>query len=137
VAVLVDTSILYALTDRAEAAHVRARAALAAEAEAVIVPQAVLPEICYLVNSRLGADAEIAFLRGLSASDWRVEPLTARDLDRSGDLLEAYRSADIGFVDAALIATAERLGVTRIYTLDRRDFGLVRPAHAAAFELLP
>lgn len=136
-AVLVDTSVLYALTDRAEAAHARARAALAAEVEAVIVPQVVLPEICYLVNSRLGVSTEIAFLRGLGASDWQIEPLAPRDLDRSTDLLDAYRAADIGFVDAAVIATAERLGVTRIYTLDRRDFGLVRPAHVPGFELLP
>jgi len=53
------------------------------------------------------------------------------------DLLETYRAADIGFVDASVIAVAERLGVVRIYTLDRRDFGIMRPAHAEAFELLP
>jgi hypothetical protein len=31
----------------------------------------------------------------------------------------------------------KRLGVVRIFTLDRRDFAMVRPRHAAAFELLP
>jgi predicted nucleic acid-binding protein len=35
------------------------------------------------------------------------------------------------------MAIAERLGVTRIYTLDRRDFSVVRPAHAERYELLP
>jgi hypothetical protein len=35
------------------------------------------------------------------------------------------------------MAIAERLGSRQIATLDRRHFTLVRPAHAAAFELLP
>ena len=42
-AVLVDTSALYALADRADHAHRRVRAALRREREAVVVPQAVLP----------------------------------------------------------------------------------------------
>jgi hypothetical protein len=36
-----------------------------------------------------------------------------------------------------LVALGERLGATRIATLDRRDLTVVRPRHAAAFELLP
>jgi hypothetical protein len=34
-----------------------------------------------------------------------------------------------------VIAVAERLGITQIATLDRRDFTVVRPAHVTAFEL--
>jgi hypothetical protein len=47
--------------------------------------------------------------------------------------------ADVGlrFVDAAVIAIAERTGERTIATLDRRHFGVVRPRHTAAFELLP
>jgi predicted nucleic acid-binding protein len=41
------------------------------------------------------------------------------------------------FVDASIIATAERLGVARVYTLDRRHFGLVRPRHVDSFTLRP
>jgi predicted nucleic acid-binding protein len=51
--------------------------------------------------------------------------------------MEDYADADLGFVDAAVTAIAERLAVTRIYTLDRRNFQLVKPAHVAAFEVLP
>jgi hypothetical protein len=40
-------------------------------------------------------------------------------------------------VDASVVALAERLGTTRIATLDRRHFGNVRPKHVAVFELLP
>jgi uncharacterized protein len=40
-------------------------------------------------------------------------------------------------VDASVVAAAERLDVRQIATVDRRDFGVVRPKHAEAFELLP
>jgi uncharacterized protein len=32
---------------------------------------------------------------------------------------------------------AERQGITRILTLDRRDFGMVLPRHATHFDILP
>ena len=55
-------------------------------------------------------------------------------------MLDGYADANIGFIDAAIVAIAaiaERLGATRLLTLDRRDFGIIRPRHVAAFELLP
>jgi predicted nucleic acid-binding protein len=111
--------------------------AIAAEPGALIVPQVVLPEICYLLNSRHGAEAELRFVRGLEGSDWLLEPLATADLARTAELLEVYWEANLGYVDAALVAIAERLGVTRIFTLDHQHFGIVRPRHADAFQLLP
>jgi hypothetical protein len=35
------------------------------------------------------------------------------------------------------VAVAERIGARRVYTLDRRDFSILRPRHAEAFEILP
>lgn len=136
-AVVVDTSVLYALVDAADGAHDKAVAALSSEAEAVIVPQATLPEVCYLIGSRLGATREAEFVRHLAASDWRLEPLTDPDLPRVVALMHEYADAMLGFVDASVVAVAERIGVTRIYTLDRRHFTMIRPAHLDRFELLP
>jgi predicted nucleic acid-binding protein len=48
-----------------------------------------------------------------------------------------YADAKFDFADAALMALSERLNITRVATLDRRDFGLFRPAHCPALELLP
>ena len=136
-AVVVDTSVLYALVDASDAAHQRAVEALGSEVEAVIVPQATLPEVCYLIGSRLGAVREGEFVRHLTASDWRLEPLTDADLPRVSALMHEYADAKLGFVDASVVAVAERIGVTRIYTLDRRHFTMIRPAHLDRFELLP
>jgi hypothetical protein len=40
-------------------------------------------------------------------------------------------------VDASVIVLAERLGETRIATLDHRHFSAVRPAHTDGFDLVP
>jgi predicted nucleic acid-binding protein len=137
VAAIVDTSVLYALADRAEPSHQRCVAALRSEVEAIVVPQAVLPEIAYLIASRMGSRKEAEFLRGLLSSDWRLEPMSGADLSRTAAIMDHYADANLGFVDAAVAAVAERLAVKRIYTLDRRGFGLMRPSHVEAFEVLP
>ncbi|MDJ1182374.1 hypothetical protein PMH09_04135 [Roseofilum sp. BLCC_M143] len=43
----------------------------------------------------------------------------------------------LDFVDASIAAVAERINVTRILTLDRRDFTILRPRHCDYFEILP
>lgn len=43
----------------------------------------------------------------------------------------------LGFVDASVVAVAERLGERQVATLDRRHFSVVRPRHVKAFRLVP
>jgi len=56
---------------------------------------------------------------------------------RTVEILKQYADANIGFVDASLVAVAERLGINTIFTTDRRHFSLIKPAHSPAFTLLP
>lgn len=56
---------------------------------------------------------------------------------RIAELVGAYQDLPLGAVDASVIPTAERLGLTQVATLDRRDFAVVRPAHVEALDLLP
>jgi hypothetical protein len=53
------------------------------------------------------------------------------------ELVATYEDFPLGGADASVIAVAERLGVARIATLDRRHFTVVRPRHLSAFALLP
>jgi len=135
--VVIDTSALYALIDRGERQHAAVVAALSSERESIVLPQTVLTESCYLIASRLGPVVEREFLQGLLDSDWRAETLTTTDLERTVELLATYADADLGFVDASVVVIAERLGARRLYTLDQRDFRLVRPRHTQAFDIRP
>ena len=49
----------------------------------------------------------------------------------------AITYAEIGLVDASVIAVAERINVTTIATLNRRDFAVVRPVHCDCLQLIP
>jgi predicted nucleic acid-binding protein len=133
--VLVDTGILYALADEDDDWHVRARDFIQSNRLPLVTPVTVVPEVTYLLRSRLGKDAERIFVESLADGEVAAENLTASDLARCADLLREFDF--LGFVDASVVAMAERLQLRSIVTTDRRDFRRVRPRHISAFELLP
>jgi uncharacterized protein len=132
---LADTGILYALADRRDEWHRRAVDYVRNEAAALLVPVTVVPEVTYLLQTRLGARAERAFVQSIVRREVTVEPLKEADVARADALMEHY--PDIGFVDATVAAIAERLRHDRIATTDRHHFGPIRPVHIEAFELVP
>ena len=93
--------------------------------------------MAYLIGSRLGTDAEVLFLGDLAAGEFAIEPVMAGDWLRIAELVSRYRDLPLGTVDGSVVATAERLRISKMATLDRRHFSIVRPAHTDAFELLP
>jgi predicted nucleic acid-binding protein len=133
--VLVDTGILYAAADTGDAWHPRVRDWLEGNTEPLLVPIMVVPEVTYLLATRLGAAAERAFVASLVAGELGLEPITRADVERCRVLLDDY--PHIGFVDASVIAVSERLGVRSLATTDRRHFAAVKPRHVKALELVP
>jgi predicted nucleic acid-binding protein len=51
--------------------------------------------------------------------------------------MDQYADGALGFVDACIIALAERLRITRVLTPDQRRFRFMRPRHCTAFEIVP
>jgi predicted nucleic acid-binding protein len=94
-------------------------------------------EVTYLLETRLGANAEVRFLGDLAAGNLIAEPVRPADWIRIAELVAAYRDLPLGTVDASVVAAAERLDLVQIATLDRRRFTVVRPAHAASLEIVP
>ncbi len=135
--VLLDTSFLFALADASDRHHARVLDVARNLTASLILPLPVLPEVCYLLASRLGHAVMRRFLHELAASDTVLEPLDRADLRRISEILDQYADSRLDFVDAAMIAIAERRDVTCILTLDRRDFTMVRPRHCTHFEIFP
>jgi uncharacterized protein len=52
-------------------------------------------------------------------------------------VLENMREPQARFYRHDDLALAERLNITRVLTLDRRDFQMIRPKHCSGFEILP
>jgi uncharacterized protein len=137
VALILDTGPLYASLDRSDADHVACRAMIEAADEALVIPSPVLVEVDYWISQRLHSGVLVALLDDIASGAYVVSDLVAADYDRVRELCDQYADADIGFVDAAVLATVERLNEPRLATLDRRHFGLLRPRHRDSLELLP
>lgn len=137
VALVLDTGPLLAALDGADPDHPRCAALLTDAAEDLVVPALVLAELDYWCARRLSADAWLIFLDDVVSGAYRVEPPSSADLSRCRDLQDRYRDLSLGVVDASIIALAERLDEPKVATLDQRHFRAVRPAHVAAFELMP
>jgi predicted nucleic acid-binding protein len=136
-ALIVDTGPLYASLDRSDQDHAACRALIEAANEPLVIPAPVLVEVDYWIHQRLGPGALVALLADIEAGAYVVADLTASDYARVRELCDRYADADVGFVDAAVLAVVERLGEPKLATLDRRHFGLLRPRHRDALELLP
>lgn len=134
---ILDTSFLFALTDQDDRNHQRVLAVAQSVNEPLVLPVVVLPEVCYLIASRLGHRAMRRFVSSVTPETIQVKSVTTEDLVRVHQILERYADNQLDFTDAAIVAIAERLDITRVYTLDRRDFSIIRPSHCDYFELLP
>jgi uncharacterized protein len=136
-AVVVDAGPLYAYIDADDAHHASCAEFLTCKDETLIVPQLVITEVCYLVQTRLGTRAELLFLGDLASGAFSVEPMAVTDWFRVIELVDKYRDFPLGTVDATVVACAERLGIGDVATLDHRHFRAVRPRHVQHFTLLP
>jgi len=101
------------------------------------VPVLVVSEVAHLVGSRLGPEPEVRFLADLAGGTFVTISVEDGDWLRIAELVSRYRNLPLGTIDASIVTAAERLGVGTIATLDRRDFGVVRPSHVEAFDLVP
>ena len=132
-----DTGPLFAAADVDDRDHSRCVELMRRTPVPLLMPVPVLTEVGYLLEREKGARAEAEFLRSIRMGQVVIVPLTAADLDRMVELVEAYGDFPLGLVDASVVAVAERLNADAIATLDRRHFSVVRPRHLPAFKLLP
>jgi uncharacterized protein len=133
--VLLDTGIVYAYYDRSDSWHDRARTLMQGEQRGLILPAPVVPEVDHLLGHRLGAKSRLAFYAGIVEGHYLAVDLPMSAYGRVAELNRRFDDLELGFVDAAVVALAEALGLSRIATTDRRHFGPL--ASALALELVP
>jgi predicted nucleic acid-binding protein len=136
-AAIADTGFLFALVNTQDEHHRKVINVVRRLSEPVILPLTVLPEICYLLDTRLGHPSMRQFVANVLTGAMELTSLNKTDIARALKILQQYGDTRIDFVDATLIALAERLQITRVLTVDQRHFRIVRPLHCSAFELLP
>ena len=136
-ALILDTGPLYASLDRSDAYYSVCRRLIEACDEPLVIPAPVLVEVDYWIHTRLHQGVLVTLLDDIIAGAYRVEELQAEDYSRISAVIDRYEDADIGFVDAAVLAIVERLNEPKLATLDQRHFRMLRPRHVEVLRLVP
>ena len=136
-AILLDASVVLAAADRADLNHAAALAWFARSDEPLLLGALTLGELDVLLQRELGVAASLALVRALTGGAIRLVAPTEADLARAVELLDAAAEHSPRLADALMVAAAERLGVHRIATFDRRPIAVLRPRHVRAFDLEP
>jgi uncharacterized protein len=119
--ILVDTAPIVAAIHQRDPAHRMARDSMARLRRRAVLPSPVLVEADYLIRSRAGASAARAFLKSIAKGAHEVAYMTAGLMQRATELDAKYADLNLGFVDASVMAIAERHEMP-IFTFDFRGF---------------
>jgi uncharacterized protein len=134
--VLADSGFVVALANRTDQRHTEIRPVYNQYAK-IFLPQLVLVEVAYLIGRDAGIETVVKFLKGLPVSRFEVIEASVQDIQRTAQILEQYADSKVDFVDAIIMAMAERLSIRTILTIDQRDFRIFRPTHCESFTLKP
>jgi predicted nucleic acid-binding protein len=127
-----------ARTARGNASYPDYEAALVS-ASLAIVPALVLAEVDYFLRDKRPAMRKLIAEVFDPATRYDYEMTIPRDIARALELDARFEKLGLGLVDGTVAAVAERRGVYRVLTTDRRDFGAIRvgPHLTRLLELLP
>lgn len=133
--ILVDAGPLIALIHKDDAYHARCVDTLQSITEPLGTVWPALTEAMYLLS--FSWKAQDALWEMLERGVVELLTLDGRDMSRARDWMKKYKDLPMDLADAALVAVAEREKIRRIFTLDRRDFEIYRPAKLGRFIILP
>ena len=130
-----DTGPILALLNRRDQFHQACADALKVMPFPLFTVWPVVVEAHYLIQ-RYGGPADVV-LHWIQAGHVRILDLRGPEIRRIRHLMRKYGDLPMDLADAALVAVCERAKIRRVFTTDRRDFFIYRPAHMEHFEVIP
>jgi len=134
-AVLVDAGPLVALLDRSDPDHTSCEEVFKSIYDPLVTVWPALTEAMYLL--RFSWQAQSGLWEMVETEAVEIQPLKPGDVPRMKELMLKYRDLPMDLADAGLVRIAEREKLRRIFTLDRRDFEVYRPARLGRFSIVP
>jgi predicted nucleic acid-binding protein len=136
-AVLLDSSAILAAADQSDLNHRAALAWFGRNQEPLMIGALTLAELDLLLQRELGVKATFAILKSIESGAVKVVAPTNSDMSRAAELMREAIEYRPRLADALLVATAERLGITRVAVFDRRPIAVFRPKHVRTLTLEP
>ena len=95
----------------------------------------VITEVAWLLRAYPQAIRKL--LSSFHGRPFELVPLGETDLPGIAAVLAKYEGLRIQIADASLVHLANREGIEIMFTLDRRDFGVLRLTHGKKLRLIP
>ncbi len=73
----------------------------------------------------------------MSEGVFELLDLDIDDLGKARQIENRYSKANFGIVDATCFFLCEKHRIRKVFTYDRRDFGIYKPRFVESLELLP
>ena len=131
---LLDAGPLIAMLVRRDAAHERIRAEWPAYADRCLTTEPILVEAAHVAQKYGGNPADV--LEFVIAAGIPVFALHLPMREQCVHLLRRYADTPMDYADATLVALADRLHLSKVFTLDRRGFRTYRGARGLPFEVV-
>jgi predicted nucleic acid-binding protein len=133
--ILVDAGPLVALLSAGDVNHRACRAVMAENRDDLGTVWPVLTEAVHLLRGTRNGQQGV--LEMVDSGAVRLLALDRSDVPRIAELMLKYRDLPMDLADAALVRVAEREKLRRVFTVDRRDFQVYRPARLGRFAIIP
>lgn len=134
--ILTDTGPLVALVDSDDANHTACETVLPTVSPSMVTPWPCFTESMHLLGRAGGHRAQDALWEYVAQGLVHIHERSVAEQIRMRELMEKYGDTPMDLADAALVAAAEALEVTCIFTIDS-DFYVYRLADSTALEVTP
>ena len=133
--ILIDTGPIVAFFDRDDRFHAVCTDILKGIHEPLLTTWPVVTECFFLLDFswQVQEDLWTFLLRG----GIDIPPFQKEHRTKCRDLMKRYHDLPMDLADATLVALADALNVSKIFTLDHRDFSVYRFHQKKQFTLIP
>jgi len=133
--VLVDTGPIVAILSASDKYHQTCVEQLQRIRVPLLTCWPVITEAAWLLRAYPLAVGRL--LSSFNGRPFELVPLSEADLSGIAAILAKYKGLGIQLADASLVHLAIREGIETIFTLDRRDFGVLRLSRGKKFRVIP
>ncbi len=135
--ILTDAGPLIALLDRRDDRHHACADTLEVlSAEPMLTTWPCFTEAMYILGAVGGYRYQGGLWRFIEDGKLELHDLTVSEVDRMNGLMKKYQDTPMDLADASLIAVAESMKFTQIFTIDS-DFRVYRLSDGSALEIIP
>lgn len=124
--IIADTGFFFALGNRQDKFHQKAKQCLQRLEEPIITTYPVIIETSYLLAERCNRSIQFKFLEQFIQGRVNIFSLEIHHLEQCLGLMKQYADLPMDLADASLVVVAEELDEARILTTDQRDFSIYR-----------